>query len=379
LNGWHPDVRRRRDAILWKRRPCSRGPTTVRGTNQPTDPAPGCSFMIIFVDSKTGRGGGQVVLEQLLHDALSIDSVGLAMPNRGRRAISCPDQVLQADSIEQLASGHEPLLLVANANSSFPHTLAAGWRLRRRGHIVGTVAIVHNYPSTRLKGAATVSSLARFDHSIAVEPGLAALRRDICIPSWLSLRPDFPIMPRSNIERSGNVKCFARPDRTKGLHMLAQIFPELEAAGLRCAVALGTPLDGNEGYERQLRDSLAPWLEPGPRTPAWIEPGDIFLVPSLSGEAACLSAQEAMARGAWVVASRLGLMPYLSPTCEGIVTFRAGDSTAAVDAILATQRMNPARFAEGCTAAQREMIRRQGRWYEDVQARLVRFRRELTA
>ena len=198
-----------------------------------------------------------------------------------------------------------------------------------------------------------------------VEPGLLVLRRDAMVPTWLGLPPGSVGGPPA-IQRTGQVKSYARPDRTKGLHLLPEVFSRLEEAGYACSVALGDPLDGDAAYADDLRRRLGPWLEEGPRTSAWIEPGDVFVVPSVSGEAACLSAQEAVARGAWVVASRIGLMPLLAEETGSMTGFSTGDVDAASDAVLGALRMDQADFEAACLNGHRAVTDRAGRWYAEV-------------
>ena len=213
--------------------------------------------------------------------------------------------------------------------------------------------------------------MARFDRVWVVEPGLSRLRRDAIIPAWLSLAaaPE-PIHTRP--ARTGVVKSYGRPDRSKGLHLLPSIFGELQHQGMTCRVALGHPLDGQRRYEAELRDSLQGWLEDGFRDSTWIEPGDIFVVPSIAGEAACLSAQEAMSRGAVVVASRIGLMAYLSPENRGIRTFAIGDVAGATDACRTFIGMSEDEFSFECASAAGLIRARAGAWYVEVVSDLLK-------
>ncbi|MFG1930074.1 glycosyltransferase [Mycobacterium sp. NPDC048908] len=336
--------------------------------------------MIVLFDPKLARGGGQVVLEQLLAQLAATEDVGLVMPPRGQRAINIPEHVRTFDSVARLGHEVEPnmsLLLVANANASFPTVMAAARRFRP-AHSIGTVGIVHNYPSSKFKGIATVQSLKRLDMAVAVEPGLTSLRRDAIVPSWLAPTGPLPDAGRS-IRRTGRIKCYARPDRTKGLHLVPEIFREMERAGLECSVALGAGLDRQDRYAAKLRRSLAPWLEEGPRSRSWINSGDVFLIPSLSGEAACLTAQEAMAAGAWVVASRIGLMPYLAPQGEAVSTFAIGDVAGAVATLTEVARLPEKDFADACQRSQAAVAVRHGRWFDTTTALLVRLHAELAA
>ena len=338
--------------------------------------------MIVFFDPKSGRGGGQVVLERLLTDARDIDRIGLVMPARGRAAIALPDGVTASDELSgALASAppDDPLVLVSNANAAFPTVAGAARRLRRAGRPVTSLGIVHNYPSTAAKRLATTVSLARLDHAVVVEPGLLTLRRDAVVPPWLGVPADHWFEVLTRVQRSGVVKTYGRPDPTKGLHLLPKVFSRLEATGLQCRVALGTALDGHDRYAERLRAALAPWLEDGGRNHTWIAPGDVFLVPSVAGEAACLSAQEAMARGSWVVASRIGLMPYLSPAGRGATTFATGDPSAAVAEVLRVSALPPDAFDAGCRAGQQSVRDRAGLWYDETLALLADLRRHLGA
>lgn len=178
--------------------------------------------------------------------------------------------------------------------------------------------------------------------------------------------PAPPSSAPARSSRTGRVKCYGRPDKSKGLHLLPQIFDRLQSDGYSCEVALGNALQDQDTYRTKLATDLGPWLTDGPRTPAWIDPGDIFLVPSISGEAACLSAQEAMSNGAFVVASRIGLMPYLSPTNQGMRTFAINDADGAVGAVREALTMPGADFSDELRGSTSYMAQRAGRWYDET-------------
>lgn len=333
--------------------------------------------MIVFFDPKVARGGGQVVLERLLAQLAASEEIGLVMPPEGQRAINVPENVQTFDSASRLRTElgpNVPALLVANANASFPTVVAAARRMRA----ARTVGIIHNYPSSKLKGIATVQFLKRLDVAVAVEPGLTSLRPDAIVPSWLTPTDPLPDT-RVPIRRTGHIKCYARPDKSKGLHLVPAIFRGLERTGLKCSVALGAGLDGQDRYAANLRRSLSRWLEDGPRTSSWILPGDVFLVTSLSGEAACLAAQEAMAAGAWVVAPRIGLMPYLAPRGEAVSTFPIGDVGAAVVALTEVAQLPEQEFAAACRRSQEAIAGRHGHWLDETAALLIRLHAELTS
>ncbi|GAA2726614.1 glycosyltransferase family 4 protein [Cellulomonas aerilata] len=330
--------------------------------------------MILIVDPKSGRGGGQVVLEELLVELGDAVPVSLAMPPASRDGVRIPPHVATFDTASDALAAvapAEPVLVVANANAALPVVHRVSAQARRDGRPVASAAIVHNYPVSRLKGAVTKHLLGRVDTAIVVEPGLTTLRSDAVIPSWLSVRrSDVPDVP-ARITSTRRVKAFARPDASKGLHLLPAIFTALEAAGFPCEVALGTGLTGDRRYEARLRDDLAPWLVRGPRDASWIEPGDLFVVASTGGETACLAAQEAMSRGAVVAASRIGLMPYLTPVNHGIRTFAIGDRSGAVAAALELLTLPPARFDAESRAGAAMIADRAGRWYVDARDLLL--------
>jgi hypothetical protein len=325
--------------------------------------------MMVFFDPKLGRGGGQVVLEDLLTRLVALGPVGLVMPDAGRAAISLPEDVMCWSTPTGFVEGPPPgpLVLVANANASLFDVWRSALMLTRRGMDVRTAAIIHNYPSHPAKQLATVNLLQRMDLAIAVEPGLCRLRPDSVVPAWLSVTPRSRVGDHAaGIQATGVVKSYARPDPSKGMHLLAELFPRLTAAGITCQVALGDALDGQVDYERRLRRQLAPWLVDGKRNAAWIDPGDVFVVPSVAGEAACLAAQEAMSTGAFVVASRVGLMPYLSPESTGVRTFPIANVDWALREITGVLALDSGRFSAECLANVAAIESRSGRWQEET-------------
>lgn len=322
---------------------------------------------IVVVDRKRARGGGQVVLEELLRRLTLNPRVGvhvIAHPNAAS-FITAPADV-QFHSNHRSAGralATSDVRVVANATSDFSHALRVSRELKRSGREVTTHAIVHNYPNGLLREVVTRILLRQFDRTIVVEPGLIRLLGSADVPPWLAPADAGDTAPEPQ-PFTGVVKCFARPDPSKGLHLLPAIFRELTSRGMNCEVALGDALDGQASYERSLRKSLAPWLVDGRRDPSWLRPGDIFIIPSVRGEAACLSAQEAMLRGAGVVASRVGLMPYLMPSGGAVRTFQRANATAAVDAVLAISHMNPAEFVRACRINQASVMERASLWYQ---------------
>lgn len=321
--------------------------------------------VFVFVDRKRARGGGQVVLENLLRVRTTDDPVHVITSRQGIDLLKLDSGVkrhLRIDDALTAATSGVDVSVIVNATSDFLLGLRIVSRLRRTSRSVSAIAVLHNYPTGFMRSVLTKLALRAYDWCVAVEPGLFRLRADTLIPPWLSV--DTPVdLDTRVIPRAGTVKCFARPDYSKGLDLLPQIFGELSAKGVRCEVALGHPLDNRPNYVRKLRRDLAPWLVDGARGPDWLAPGDIFLIPSRSGEAACLSAQEAMAKGAAVVASRIGLMPYLMPSGGAFATFPVGQSHVAVAEVESLVSMTPDAFAEGCKNNSAAISARAGRWY----------------
>ncbi|MFC5727446.1 MULTISPECIES: glycosyltransferase [Nocardioides] len=331
------------------------------------------SDLLVFVDPKRGRGGGQVVLEGLMRLCAGRIDTALVMPPEGRSSIAVPSNVQEFSSLTdciRTVRGRR-VRLVANANAVFPRVALAARKLRGKAASVESVAIVHNYPSSRAREVMTKAALAQFDTVIVVEPGLLRLRADAYAPPWLSVPADFNVVREPPAARTGVVKSFGRPDPSKGLHLLPPIFEQLERRGWKAQVALGHALDGRDRYRERLRGRLAPWLVEGRRTIDWVEPGDVFVIPSISGEAACLTAQEALARGAFVVASRIGLMPYLLPEGGAMATFKIGGITDAVDRVDEFRRMTSERFTAAGAVAVETISRRAGVWYDVVADRLA--------
>ncbi|MGG7452675.1 hypothetical protein ACQ3HE_17370 [Plantibacter auratus] len=332
-------------------------------------------MVIALIDPYVERGGGQVVLENLLEELVRSDeAVVLAMPSLGRAKLRVPsgvEEVEIADLVQTLRSRYagEHVVLVSNANRSHPQTYAMGGTLRRRVATT-TVAILHNYPKSPAHTFAIRRVVARFSHAIVVEPGLAAIRPDAFIPSWLSTFHAVSKVDKAQVQRRRLIS-YARPDPSKGMHLLPPLFRFAEELGLSCEVALGTSLESNKRYELALRSQLAPWLVQGRRGPDWIKPGDIFVVPSVYGEAACLSAQEAMSRGAYVLASRVGLMSYLSPTATGIRTFAPADLDSAAKGLTDIMGLETDVFSEECVRGVSEIEERRGRWYSEVSSFLL--------
>ena len=121
--------------------------------------------MIVLVDPKDGRGGGQVVLEELLA-RLSREYTGtlaLLMSEKGSAAIRVPSNVIQlrsdADLKELARDRNEIVRVVANANRSFPHVVRAREMLRRRGIRAEALAVVNGQVAVPTGGQLKVPTL----------------------------------------------------------------------------------------------------------------------------------------------------------------------------------------------------------------------------
>jgi len=331
---------------------------------------------LVLFDPKQERGGGQVVLEDLLELLAEDPDVRLVMPPTGRDKVRIAESIRCYDGFDALIgdpSLAHRIVLVCNANSGMPALLAAAKRLRASGHEVSTVAIAHNYPMNLRTRVATPFFFKQFDQVIVVEPGLASLRADADIPSWLSLGRALTVVADyadTPIRRTGRVKSYGRPDRMKGLDLLPAIFEPLTALGFHCEVALGSGFSQDDKYIKRLQADLAPWLVDGHRNSSWIEPGDVFVIPSRYGEAACLLAQEVLSRGAFAVAGRVGLMPYLTPDAQGMRTFAVDDTAGAFRMIHEALTMPEQAFTAECLAGVALIEHRAGIWHEQVVATL---------
>ncbi|SER67090.1 Glycosyl transferases group 1 [Propionibacterium cyclohexanicum] len=337
--------------------------------------------MILFSDPYELRGGGQVCLEYMLQDMVTRgpQAFGLVMPPAGRNKISIPGRCQVFDSRDDYlrrAKDDDSVVVISNANRGFPRDLQFARRLRNSGRKVRTVAIVHNYPLDPVKSAATRASLSLYDTVIVDEPGLTKLSKRAIAPAWVApVIHDAPpwTISESPVKFTGIIKSFGRPDPSKGLHYLPAAFRELSGRGLNCRVALGNSLEGNEKYTSGLTKSLAPWLEEGYRTQEWINPGDIFIVPSIGGETTCQAAQEALLRGAYLVATRIGVLPYMCPEGGGISVVPMKDSSAIVHAVITATELGGHEFDLSVRRSASQIIRRSGRYYDEIGSMFYRF------
>ncbi|MGF3055977.1 glycosyltransferase [Microbacterium sp. YY-01] len=326
------------------------------------------STSIVFYDSKYARGGGQVVLEDLMPRFLPTEDIHVVMPEIGLKQLRVPSEVKQHHSLWEFeqSNPHKSVVLVCNANSGMPETLRSAFRLRRTGYTVVTIAIIHNYPARVAARLATPLLARMFNHAIVVEPGLKKIAPRAFSPGWLSLNRPLRFASHNGvIERTNKAKAFGRPDHEKGLDLLPDIFKQLSNMGIDCSVALGTGFSDNTKYEHYLRERLQPWLTDSPKTADWIAPGDIFIVPSRH-EAACLTAQEAMSQGALLIVSDVGLMPHMAQISTGVMTFESGNTSAGTSRAMEAVTMSPHEFEVRCKENLSVIEKQAGRWHDEV-------------
>ncbi|MDR0959399.1 MAG: glycosyltransferase [Propionibacteriaceae bacterium] len=332
------------------------------------------SDIIIFVDRKQAKGGGQVVLEQLISNKIFENSiVYLLTSNELSKKMIIGKNVkifFSADRIfEDIRSypNNMTVALCSNTNSDLQGVARLAKKIRDNGRPVKLISIVHSYPRNIFYRKITKFLQSQYNICLSVEPGISCSLPVTDNPPWLSICEAGPQVNSAMPTRK--VKTFARPDRVKGLDIVPDIYRSLEEKGLICRVALGESIDGDTKYEKYIRRSLSPWLEEFGKGPDWVEAGDIVLIPSLS-ETACLTAQEVISRGAYVVSSRVGILPYLFPEGGSIQTFPAGDISGALAAFNNVLSLDENQFCTACVTSSRIISSRAGLWYKYVANRL---------
>lgn len=334
--------------------------------------------MITFFDHHESVAGGQLVLAELINRIAHDAATALVGPKAAGIRTQLPASTRFVDAERPtapiatgaLGGGANCHVLVANTYATIVAVRRTGRRLRKSGAAVTTVAILHSYPSSRLRRIVARRLLSAIDSVIVVEPGLGDLAPRVTPTPMLSVRPEQVRTLNGAIRRSGDVKSFGRSDRVKGMDQIPAVAIELEREGLNVHVALAPSIDGNPRYATELREALAPWLESGPRDPSWLVPGDIFLVTSRS-ETTCLAAQEAMAAGAFVVAPRVGAMTTLETDGNSLTTYPPGDMRAAVDRVLSIAAMPNVEYDSRCRTGNDQMRTAAGAWYLATAAALT--------
>jgi hypothetical protein len=326
-------------------------------------------------------GGGQVVLQRIIDEVGERRPVYVVAPREATwvRVIRSGVTVLEMPGFYRIPADVAALegssILVANTYPVLLSVLRTARALRRRDSTVTTLAILHGNPKGIVRRAVLRLLLRGVDACIPVEPGVSGLSRR-CVPMGILgiAASDVPsVRAQGPIRFTGGIKAYGRPDRMKGLHLLPRILRglDLESRHVSFQVALGQSVEGRARYETSLRRALQPWLAPGRRGPDWIQAGDVLLFTSTFYETASLTVQEALARGAFVVGSRVGAVPYLVPVASGLVTFSPGSVVEAQRCIEWVLSLPPTEFDQRCRASADAVRSRAGLWYRSVADQLV--------
>jgi glycosyltransferase involved in cell wall biosynthesis len=334
--------------------------------------------VIVFVDHYGTLGGGQFVLLELLRELRS-------KPASPPVAVVCPPGALAeavaaegafaapADApgarLELLDREFGISRVVVNGLRWLPGVLA--WRSTRsdRGRAADVFFVQHSAPGTAARRAVARVLLRRVDRVIPVASTTARRANLVEVPplGLTSARYD-SLAARRHHEGAKSVKAFGRLDRVKGLDLLASALPTLSERhpSLRFDVAVAPPLERRSGrYAAKTYERLRPYLVEGPRDATWFEAGDVVVVPSRS-ETACLTAQEAMAAGAVVVAAGVGDLPFLIEDGVSGFLFAPGKADALVAATERALSASPDELAEIAARGRASAGARAGAWYAGV-------------
>ena len=342
--------------------------------------------MVVFVDHYGAVGGGQTVLVELLRE---MRSRACAWP----AALVCPPGALAdaaaeegalavtaaapRDELELLDREFGVSRVVVNSLRWLPDVLAWRARKRNRPHAAEVFFVQHSTPGTPARRAVARALLGRVDRIIPVASATGERANLVEVPplGLTTARYD-ALSSRSRLASARRVKAFGRLDRVKGLDLLVPALPELRDRhpSVRFSVAVAPPLERrSRRYATKTLEGLGPFLVEGPRDAGWFAAGDVVVVPSRS-ETACLTAQEAMASGAIVVAARVGDLPFLIEDGVSGFLFDAGRPEALVTAVDRALTAAPDAFAEIARYGRARARARAGAWYAGVCELLVESR-----
>jgi glycosyltransferase involved in cell wall biosynthesis len=268
-----------------------------------------------------------------------------------------------------LALGPRQDWVVANSPRVLVYAVAAKWVARLRGAETRVAFVAHSNPSTRAK-AAVLKLLARgVDAVVPVAASQWLPGRGVVVPP-LGLRTKEILSPaevQAGLNtRSRVVKAMGRSDRVKGLDVYLEAARHVhESSGLTFQLATAPGIEGDSAYEAFLAQSETAVERVGARNIEWIQPGDVVVVPSRD-ETACLLAQEAMARGAAVVASAVGDIAEYVVDGENGVLVHPDDPLALATALMELAQVGDAQYAQLCRAAHETMVARADGWYDSV-------------
>lgn len=258
--------------------------------------------------------------------------------------------------------------VVANSPKVLPWALLVRALARVRGRRARVAFVVHSNPSTRWRRV-VIGALSR--GADAVLP--------VAVTQWSPRRAALPplglrasdVLPGAVLEerlavRRRVVKAMGRRDRVKGLDVHLDAVRQLAALpGWTFELATVPGLDGDLAHEAELLAQLGAVAHVGARDARWIQPGDVVVVPSRD-ETACLLAQEAMARGAAVVASAVGDLPlYVQDGVTGLLV-PPGDAAALAAALRGLLGMPDGDLAAMCRRAHAAAAQRADLWYDEV-------------
>jgi glycosyltransferase involved in cell wall biosynthesis len=334
---------------------------------------------ILFLDQYADVGGGQVVLLNLLR----------RLHGRVDLAVAAPPGAL-TDAAEGLgvhvvlldpATPHgmaglvkrvqerSPERIVVNGARVLPAALACAFSAGAyvRGRKRPSVSYInHSAPGSSLRRAYIAGLLRFVDEVIPVAETQKRTRKTAPFPPLGLEAHEIAASRQIPPSPVRAVKAYGRLDPMKGLDVLAQALTVVKVAlpDARAEVAVRPTLEQrDEGYGVATTRALRPFLVEGPRDSSWFSPRDIVVIPSRFGEAVCLTAQEAMARGALVIAAPIGdLAAFVVNRITGL-SFIAGDSASLARAIISALTM-PEEELEGIAAAGRDLMgTRAEHWY----------------
>ncbi len=334
---------------------------------------------ILLLDQTGAVAGGQVVAANLLEHLLTrTPSV--------RCAVAAPDGPIHARfaavtglSTASPATAGQWLVIcrraarsqdwvVANSPKVLPWALLVKVLARLARRSTRVAFVVHANPSTRSRRVVLAALSRGADAVLPVAVTQWSPRRATLPP--LGLRSQ-EVLPAHVVEqrlalRQRIVKAMGRRDRVKGLDVYLEAVRELGAQpGWAFELATVPGLDGDLDHEAALLRQDGPVTHVGTRDARWIAPGDIVVVPSRD-EAACLLAQEAMARGAVVVASAVGdVALFVEDGVTGLLV-PPGDPVALAGALRRLVQLPEPEIAALCRRAREAALLRADRWYDEV-------------
>ena len=221
---------------------------------------------------------------------------------------------------------------------------------------------VHGRPGTGLARVAARILSQLCDRTICVAAAVCTAsaaqvihncaRPEICIdPATVDEALDGPGAPV-------RIKFLGRNDPIKGLDVLLEALPRMQARQpFSVEIAVGESLSGRPARNFSSHDLRVELV--GPRDASWISPGDIVCVPSRF-EASPLVVHESMARGACVVASRVGGIPELLQ--EGVTGYLSDPDPASLAKALDRAVDAAAERAKICRRARKDADARAHAW-----------------